>query len=317
MLFSYHNTCIGKPIKHADNTLWCGDVKINLGYNWNTVDLEFNDLFTMVSEGGYALGPALKSDHRVYNNFVSHNVALVDIDGGMKLDQLADFPFYAAFGAGYYTTPSHTENDHRFRIIYHLTKPVTDPETMQVLYLGLLAIHGAADISCKDPARLFYGTVNAVRKEQTGRMLTEDGVEYILEEGLAYLPTPQPQAQIAIQNNFAPISNTKMSQILNDLRKYYADLQYDVRFSVARAVANEIGIASAISEMRARWDDSSKSVKYEQLLKDPLRVTSPDAGKIVNMIRVYDPQYMKAPLTQRQLIKQAFGPNPALKQYTF
>ena len=54
MKFAYHKHCIGKPEKKANNELWSGDKKINLGYGWITAELEFEEIYELISAGGYA-----------------------------------------------------------------------------------------------------------------------------------------------------------------------------------------------------------------------------------------------------------------------
>jgi hypothetical protein len=294
--FSYHKHCIGKPEKRATGELWCGNERINLGYGWATVALTYEEVFVMLSEGGYALGPALKSDHRDKSNFQSHQLALVDIDDGMSIAQLKQLEFYQRFGSGYYTTPSHTEAAPRFRVIYRLDKPVLDGEQMRALYEGLLAIHGAADISCKDPARLFYGTVEAQHAERTQRTLTEQGTAEALQARQRVLDARN-QANLVPLRSGVQYDAPDLQQVqaaLDDLRKHYPDLQYAVRFKVTRAVAAHIGVPQAVVAMRTRWPDTDKTVKYEELLKDPLQSGGPTLGSVIYMIRDADPSYRKS-----------------------
>jgi hypothetical protein len=293
--FSYHNKIIGKPERRigADGKphLWMGDQQVNLGYGWRTVKLPYNELFMMLSEGGYALAPALKTDHRDKGNFVSHALALVDIDDGMRVSDLPNNSFYQKYGSGYYTTPSHTQAQHKFRIIYRLEQPITDAEEMRALYEGLLALHGAADISCKDPARLFFGTVKAASKEITGRILTVAGVQEALAKRAEVL-TVRAVAPATVQpDTYPPPTIADVRELLDELRKHFPDLKYKNRFNVTRAAAAAVGLPHAIYEMRTRWSDADKTAKYEDLLKDPLLPDGPMLGSVVYMIRDKDPLF--------------------------
>lgn len=308
MKFSYHKNCIGKPVKKFDEAekrwnLWCGNKKINLGYGWVTVDLEFENIFDLLTIDGCAIAPALTNDHRIEENFLSHELALVDIDGGMTLEELQEHPFYKLYGSGYYTTSSHTDTDPRFRIIYRLPEPITDPEHMRMIYEGLMALHGSADVSCRDSARLFYGTVNAKHRELTGRFVDIFGLEIILE---AYDFIMQEKKLIYQSTNntnkeHEPASLQDVEQILDELRRHYSDLEYSRRRDVTWAVLSAVDKNNAISLMRARWPDADKTMKYEGFVNDHKRVAI-RLGTVIVMIRKHNPNYGKRLVLQNNNI---------------
>lgn len=300
MRFSYHKDCIGKPEKRVNlithrPELWIGDKKINLGYGWNTAELEFEEIYELISNGGYAIAPALNSDNRCEENFVSHELALVDIDSGMTLSQLQDHPFYKLYGSGYYTTPSHTDEDPRFRIIYRLPCEISDPEAMRIIYQGLLVLHGAADISCKDSARLFYGTINAKHRELTNRTIDQEGIEIICKAyDIAKEERAQQQTHSVKNDNrtFAPAGVEEVGELLDELRKHYNDLSYSLRRDVTWAVLSAVSKTDAIELMRARWSDFDKNGKYEMIV-DAYKRASLHLGTIVVMIRKHNPNFKK------------------------
>lgn len=297
MKFSYHRYCVGKPDKRIiDNrlTYWVDGRKINLGYDWITADLEFEDIFELVSAGGYAFAPALNSEHRIAANFVSHELALVDIDSGMTIEELKQHPYYQLYGSGYYTTPSHTDTEPRFRILYRLPVAITDAETMRVIYEGLLAIHGSADISCKDPVRLFYGTVDAKHRELTQRSIDVEGLDLLIQARDIVLEQ-QHQHIVKVKHDdrdYQPKTAEQVGELLDVLRKYYTDLEYAVRRDVTWAVASAVSNAETVALMRQRWDDSSKTMKYESYVNDRKR-TSITLGTIYHMIRKYEPGFAR------------------------
>jgi hypothetical protein len=295
--FSYHAECVGKPEKKfADGkmSLWVGDKRINLGYNWVTAELEFEDIFDMLSQHGFAFAPALSSDHRIEDTFVSHELALVDIDNGMTLAELQEFPFYQLYGSGYYTTPSHTDDAPRFRILYRLPTAITDPYVMRIIYEGLLAIHGAADISCKDSVRLFYGSVDALHRERTDRSIDATGLEVIIKMrdiALAERAEQQPTIQQDLRE-FEPKSEEQIAELLDELRKHYPDLNYATRRDVTWAVASAVSNTTTVALMRQRWPDGNKNGKYEVLVNGRKRQAL-TLGTIYHMIRRHDPLFAK------------------------
>lgn len=302
MEFAYHKFCLGRPVKAPipekfDKTGQpiCGQYVngrlISLGHNWVTADLEFEDIFEVITVFGNAYSPALTSTHRINENFKSCGLALVDIDSGMRIEELETFDFYQKYGSGFYTTPSHSEEAHRFRILYRLETPITDAENMQVLYSALLAVHGHADISCKDAARLFFGTINAPRKEITKRVLTSTGVEFAINQLILKEPeilqSPQ-QPNIVYEQ----ATEQEVIEILDEVHKHYSAFSYQQRMSVARAVESVLGSNRAIIEMRRRWPETPEhSTSYEFLLQKPRKSNSPTIGSLIYLIRKVDPDY--------------------------
>jgi hypothetical protein len=300
MKFSYHKDCIGKPEKRFNEEkkryeLWISTTKINLGYGWISAELEFEEIYELISAGGYAIAPALTSDHRTEETFLSHELALVDIDGGMSLAELQLHPFYKLYGSGYYTTPSHTATDQRFRIIYRLPCAITDPEAMRIIYQGLMVLHGSADIACKDSARLFYGTVNAEHREITDRMVDLEGIEIICKAyDIAMAERAQQNTHTVKDDNrtFAPATVEDVAEILDELRRHYTDLEYITRRDVTWAVLSSVGNADTVRLMRERWPDADKTMTYEGFVNDHKR-TSLKLGTVVIMIRKHNPNFRK------------------------
>ena len=288
--FAYHKTIRGKPVKREDGTLWQDGYKVNLGYGWQTAELEFSEIFLLLSVGGYAIAPALKSDHRNEENFLSSELALIDIDEGMTLEDLATFEFYQLYGAGYYTTPSHTENNHRFRLIYRLPGEVNDPNTMRMIYRGLLTIHGVADTSCKDSARLFYGTINADKKSITNRVIDEEGLALIVA-AYDYDNDIKPVKTFAYkEHEYEPKSIEELGQILDELKRHYPDLRNGPRSEVTWAIAGSCSAQDTIKLMRERWPDREKTEKYESFIASYKRKAI-SLGTIYYMIRQHNPEF--------------------------
>jgi hypothetical protein len=310
--FSYHKDCIGpKPEKRlvpgdTRETLWIGNKKINLGYGWQTAELPFEDIYELLSVHGYAFAPALSCDHRERPNFVSHEIALVDIDGNMTLEELHQHPFYCAYGSGYYTTSSHTEEHHKFRILYRLPCAITDADTMETIYEGLIALHQAkADKACKDAVRLFYGSLNAAKREMTDRMIDAEALQLIVLAADSVRPPVKEVRLIDDSREYEPKTAEQVEELLDELCKYYPVLRYETRRDVTWAVMSAVDPATAIALLRSRWSDSNSTGKYEMFANDR-KTNKLSLGTIYHMIRLYDPLYGRG---ARQLttdeIKQA------------
>lgn len=288
MKCSFHRDVVGKPIRDEQGKLWCGTKQINLGYNWITGHFDLDEIFMMLTEGGAAIAPALSSDHRVYINFESCQLALVDIDSGMKLWELEDHWFYQLYGAGFYTTASHTEDNHRFRILYVLEDPITDREMMRHIYEGLLAIHGAADTSCKDVCRLFYGVTSSEYAAIQDKRIDQAGIETILSQR-----PPSHKPDMAPLPDKAP-SAGELTELLNDLKNAFPILHYRERFIVVNTLGTYMTKEQAILQCRIRWSDAQSTGKYEGMLTNHGKyVNTPRIGTLIHMMRSVQPNYRK------------------------
>jgi len=183
MKISYHSNLVGKPERRIENNFtvyYNNDKKVNLGWGWDTVDLTFADVFDLITVDGIATSAALSSNNRKDEFFVSRELLMVDIDSGMTITELFEDTFYDDYAAGFYATPSHTDDAHRFRILFRLETPITDASKLSKLNRALLQIFAQADQACKDPARLFYGNITEL-KEMRDNLLTDTMVEILLE----------------------------------------------------------------------------------------------------------------------------------------
>jgi len=108
---------------------------------------------------GVAFVPAeMTSTHRSSGAFLHADLAVIDIDEGLDLDQFSAHPL-AGSAAFLYTTASHQDKPgaHRFRVIFRLPVRISDPELYKALITLLIREFGG-DKSCSDPCRLFYGS---------------------------------------------------------------------------------------------------------------------------------------------------------------
>ncbi|MGZ8161413.1 MAG: hypothetical protein ACXWTT_00935 [Methylobacter sp.] len=180
---SFNDQWVGKPIKDDDGKLWYGGKQIYPGYGWINCEESFDEIFDALTVTGLAIGPAVQDGRRIKENFISHSLALVDIDEGMTIEELLDDDFYQSYGAGYYISPSHTDDNHRFRIIFRLEQDITNYNELRFLYIGLQTVFNKADTKCRDGSRLFYGTIQAQRKEIRPNILPSKMIKALIIVG--------------------------------------------------------------------------------------------------------------------------------------
>ena len=297
MKLSIHQIIRGKPASVQDINGFnymesCGQ-RVNLGYGWINIDAEWPDVFELITKDGCATSAELAGDHRNDENFISRELLMVDIDSGMTIQELLDDNFYNAFGAGFYTTPSHTMDNHRFRIMFRTETPILNSDCVKKLIMALMRVYDHADVACKDSTRIFYGTPNCVLCERTDNILSDELVDRLVEMEETFRLQNAPVATTFDVANYTPKTVEDITVLLDELRKHYADLEHNDRLSVVWAIMSE-GIAGAdtIALMRQRWSDADKTRKYESMTSGRTR-SDITLGTIYHMIRKYDPTYKR------------------------
>ncbi len=78
-------------------------------------------------------------------------------DERSTIGRLLKDPFISKHASIIYTTPSHTPDKPRARVIFLLDTPIHQAKNYAMAATALLWVFGAADRQCKDPVRFFYG----------------------------------------------------------------------------------------------------------------------------------------------------------------
>lgn len=209
----------GKPTKQQgpDHRVYymCDGQRINLGYGWQNIEASWADVFELITVDGYATSAELNSDRRAEETFVSRELVMVDVDSGMTIEELVEHAFYDEFGAGFYTTPSHTDDAPRFRIMFRLETPIRNASDLQKLNKMLLKVFTQADAACKDATRIFYGTPNCWMKEQRPNLLTDSMVRAMLQ---TYNDLQEQQMREQAPREHTPLNDWQRNRILELLK---------------------------------------------------------------------------------------------------
>jgi len=135
----------------------------------NPVEITIRELAKAVTyPNGKTFTPAYFKDNRDNDHWISQSVFALDIDNkdsktkqkvdnpisfSQVLARLKDYSLHCAFA---YTTFNHTEEWHRFRVVFHLNYTIVDKEERENIQGDLLKLFPEAD-SCPDAARMFFG----------------------------------------------------------------------------------------------------------------------------------------------------------------
>jgi len=280
MIYSTNINIVGKATRQEDG-FYCNGHKVSLGYGWDNIIVSWDEAFDLITVDGFPVACALTSNNRKIENFKSHCLALVDIDKGMTITDLLNDPFYNEFGAGFYTTPSHTMDDQRFRIIFRSESPIVNAEKMRNLLRALMKQYGYADESCKDAARLFYGTKDCVLKEKTENILPD----FIVTELVKEIEDADAASINNDTTNYAPLNDESKKKIVDLLKQSYVG-EYTTWRNIGWAMKTS-GFELADFQYVTTGMMSKKTAKDAQNLWNDQKPTgrSPTMGTIVYFLK--------------------------------
>jgi hypothetical protein len=158
-------------------------------------------------------------------NVKSHSLLMIDIDDGMTIEQMVANRLYKDFGSGYYTTSNHAEESPRFRIIFVLEEDILSANDLAMMYRYMIRYWGKADGNCLDASRSFNGSVNAVHKEMTNRVLPKWFVDEALVEQskIEYRPPAAPIT--AYEDGLTEDKKTRIYELLTS--KFVGKINYE------------------------------------------------------------------------------------------
>jgi len=131
--------------------------KPSFAEKWKLESSDLESLRDHILNGGAFVAAAMTSHRRSSAAFDYANLACVDIDNGLKIDDFLKHPL-ARHSVFAYTTASHNaaENKHRYRVIFQLPQKITDGDLYKAI-LTMLSKALGGDQACTDACRLFYG----------------------------------------------------------------------------------------------------------------------------------------------------------------
>jgi hypothetical protein len=308
MKLSIHTDIVGKPNKierEGKGPLYqCNGNIVNLGYGWTNIEVDtWTDAFELITTDGYATSAELSSDHRTDENYVSRQICMVDIDSGMTIQELFDNDFYNEFGAGFYTTASHTDEKHRFRVIFVLEEPEHDSQKMRKIIRGLLETYEAADRNCKDASRIYYGIPNCQIKECRNNTLPKYITDALIEMIDRIDKDNEPKFKYEKTYDTKNYDTIFVGELLKRISNKVGSLQgdYDMFKTIAWATCHTVGQHNAQQLMITYWPVKTK--KEPHVIKTYNQNRSPTVGTLIKLsgISSLERQLLEIQCKQRNL----------------
>lgn len=132
----------------------------NSARGWNSIEVNAEELGALV-RAGYAFAPQYRNQHRKGSNFECAGFLAADCDQGLTVTEARDHAFVNSYAALIYTTASHTDHNHRFRIVLFLERPLEDDEEWSCAQRAI-AHRLQTDATVTDKARCFFGNQAAL-----------------------------------------------------------------------------------------------------------------------------------------------------------
>lgn len=219
-------------IKYSVN--YKGHNKVNVAVvaqGWEFKQATIHQFLEDVKRGYSVSGARFINGDRKKSNVENCHLLMIDIDSGLTIEEAKTNDFIKQNAIALYTSCSHTEDHHKFRLIFNLPEPLTVSD-YEYLYTYLLDNYfRQADKACKDASRLFFGNTNAetfifdennllsvdliemvreareiledqeiarqekdIKRESIDFSRFDDDTDKLIQEALSYIPPRQPNS---------------------------------------------------------------------------------------------------------------------------
>lgn len=196
----------------------------NLSRNFINYTVDIDGFYYAIAQEGYMCSAQVENGHRKADNFIQSNLVLVDIDSGLTIEEATQHEFYKEFASGYYTTPTHTIEAHRFRLVFVTARIINNAKDMTILYTVLIKMFGG-DESCKDPCRLFFGCKDSQYDCIQNRFIDNETIDLLLAHGEKLCKT----LNITSDVDYEPPNDLEKEYIINELCKLHVQDYYEWR----------------------------------------------------------------------------------------
>ena len=202
-----------------------------------------------------------KNNWRNNTNFLLGQYIGLDFDSEDQrstLKYLAADKFIAKHAALIYTTPSHTPEAPRARVLFLLDQPIHQAKNYTAAVSSLLWLFGTADRQCKDACRFFYGSHHC-EVEWLDNVLPLEKVKQVIHQ---YQTTGEMVKRAHDTRNYTPTADQQeVAEALKAIPPW--SIEYDEWVRVLMAIHQSFGDAGlslaeqwgsgADGEVRRKW----------------------------------------------------------------
>ncbi len=147
---------------------------------FENVELTLDEIAEVINLG-CTISYQFRNGIRKSENFLGTDFLAVDIDSGMTLEEAFEHPIFKSYCSMHYVTPSHTPDDHRFRLVFALPRTITKISEVKAAAIALTK-RLSGDLKTTDAARIFHGCKDSF-PQVYGRGITEDFLYELIDDG--------------------------------------------------------------------------------------------------------------------------------------
>lgn len=113
-----------------------------------------------VIKQGFTIAPFLFTGRKNQEHWLGAELLFIDVDEGLNLQEVIQMETTQQC-LFIYTSPSHTEEHHRYRVVFSLPSFERSINAYRCILEKLIEVY-KADTSCSDPAKHYFGNTNAL-----------------------------------------------------------------------------------------------------------------------------------------------------------
>ena len=307
-----------------------------MGWNWENIEVDsWQDAFELFTIEGYSQSCELSVDEdadkyperelvRKCANFVSRQIILIDADENMFIKDLFTDEFYNKYGAGFYTSPSHSDAQDKFRVCFVVETPFTDVDRCQSFIHALRKyFYPNSDKNPVNPASYFNGTPNCVIKECRDKIIPNEVVDTMI--ALYEKDEAERLAEEIKELQKRPTTNYVQHQydvdyveeLLSRIQRLTGSLEgdYPTWLTIAWATCATLNPGDAQALMTRHWPTKSTGKEEKRAFKGYKASQSKHTvATLIHMSKISkeDLKQLELEFKQRNNIETVLSPNQAI-----
>lgn len=184
-------------------------------------------------------------------------------------------PFIKRYASIIYTTPTHTPEKPRARVVFLLDTPIMQAANYALAAQALLWLYGTADRQCKEPCRFFYGS-QGCEMELPDNVLPLSHLKKIIED---YKETGRRAIRKHRDSIDGPADKAEVIAALNRIPPW--SIEYDDWVNVLMALHAEYGDEAL--DLAEQWADGAPDEVKRKWASFEKRAHTPDSVTIATV----------------------------------
>jgi len=154
--------------------------KIYFSIGFENAELTMKEIAEVI-DLGCAISYQYIDGKRKTENFICTDFLAVDIDHGIKIQDMEKNSIFKKYCSMIYVTPSHTPDEHRYRLFFKLPRTITKVAEVKLASYSLTK-RLSGDLVATDGARIFYGSRGS-NPRIYNRGITNEYLEELIQDG--------------------------------------------------------------------------------------------------------------------------------------